>query len=466
MFIYIIVGIFVIGFIALIVMAVTKDTEKENLEHFNKVVTPVIEASPRIQELEKLNKSIMYHHIDECIKTVDITAQTVSEFKRKTANLPERLFQEDPEFYVSALNKACDNAEAIDYYEEELKKIKFTPSKIANSIEGMSEEEFYKIESEEFFKRKLQIPIKFYVSVMCKFQYHRADELKVGLAFFQPMAIKYVKGMNDTSIIQRGSTAETRKKENLMGVSVTKRIEQISQPRGGYINPNSFEVKQLNDNSELGAENIHSSLVGLAVDYMTRYMLSKDKSLAFDIPLLGAKKIGKEKDYQQLVDGIIGLDDNSITNACKLAGFDVVFRSGIMGYKPYEEINPDSQTIKNIRIMVTRALVFFKEYGPVTKYGFTFEKDGYTETVAKGDGDFLTKNILWDFKVSVKEPTSKHTLQLAMYYIMGKHSKQDCYKDINKIGVFNPRLNKVYLFDMTKLDKSIIETIEKDVICY
>jgi len=53
-----------------------------------------------------------------------------------------------------------------------------------------------------------------------------------------------------------------------------------------------------------------------------------------------------------------------------------------------------------------------------------------------------------------------------MYFIMGKHSGQDIYKPLSKIGIFNPRLNKVYTYDMNKLDLSVINEIENTVIGY
>ncbi len=59
----------------------------------------------------------------------------------------------------------------------------------------------------------------------------------------------------------------------------------------------------------------------------------------------------------------------SVNNVCKLVGYDVCFRAGIMGYKPVEEINPDSDTIGNIVIMIERSLTFWKEYGPIIKDG-------------------------------------------------------------------------------------------------
>lgn len=37
---------------------------------------------------------------------------------------------------------------------------------------------------------------------------------------------------------------------------------------------------------------------------------------------------------------------------------------------------------------------------------------------------------------------------------MGQHSGQDVFKGITKLGIFNPRLNTVYLLDMFKVEYS------------
>lgn len=153
--------------------------------------------------------------------------------------------------------------------------------------------------------------------------------------------------------------------------------------------------------------------------------------------------------------------------------------------KKYDEINADDTTIANIQCMIQRSIEFFKIYGPIKQDGFSFEpvngnKDdydkmiktntgtygGYTATVSAGDGDFLTTDTLWDFKVSKSAPTSKHTLQLLMYWVMGQHSGQEVFKNISKLGIFNPRLNKVYIYDTTNISKDIIDIVEKEVICY
>ena len=249
------------------------------------------------------------------------------------------------------------------------------------------------------------------------------------------------------------------------GVSVTQRIKMVSQPRGGYINPKEFEITQLETKDTLGEENVSPGLVGLVVDYLTRFSSGTSKEEAFKISLLGAELIGEERNASLLLSYINGLDEKSIISAIKLTGYDVVFRAGPMGYKPIEEIKPDLSTINNIKIMVERSLNFFKLYGPVTKDGFTFE-GGYTETISSGDGDFLTSDTLWDFKVSKKSITSAHTLQLLIYYLMGIHSIHPEFKDIKYLGVYNPRLNMVFKYDLSNLAETTKDMVEQYVIGY
>ena len=48
--------------------------------------------------------------------------------------------------------------------------------------------------------------------------------------------------------------------------SVTKRISEIKQPRGGYVKPSQFEIHKIDDGHILSeTENIHASVVGMAV---------------------------------------------------------------------------------------------------------------------------------------------------------------------------------------------------------
>lgn len=258
--------------------------------------------------------------------------------------------------------------------------------------------------------------------------------------------------------------------------SVTQRIKAIKQPRGGYVKPSQFTIQKIEDGQTLNEnENVHASVIGMVVDYLTRFVMGSDVDEAFGISYLGAKIsdhiLGRRsavKTAKRLLSGIKGLDNNSIINACKIVTYDVWYRNPMNAIlaKGVEETNPDIETIENIRIMVERSIKFWNQFGPVTESGFSFEPNGYTDTVDEGDGDYLTADTLWDFKVTKSKPNSKHTLQLLMYWIMGQHSGQDIYKDIVRIGMFNPRLNLIYTLDIADIDSGIIKEIEENVICY
>lgn len=256
--------------------------------------------------------------------------------------------------------------------------------------------------------------------------------------------------------------------------SVTARIKEVKQPRGGYIKPSQFSVEEIDDGKVLSeTENVHASVIGMVVDYLTRYTMGADIEEAFDISRRGAKEasyVNKNalKEAEKYLKHIKGLDDLSIINACKMVTFDVWFRNRTIApsAKTAADTNPDCDTIQNIRIMVERSVSFWNKYGPIIKYGFTFETNGYTKTVNVGDGDFLTDDTLWDFKVSKSKPTNKHTLQLLMYWIMGLHSGKDEFKRIKKLGIFNPRLHTIYILNIESVSTDIIKVVESDVICY
>ncbi|KGF13878.1 hypothetical protein HMPREF1647_03700 [Lancefieldella parvula DNF00906] len=252
-----------------------------------------------------------------------------------------------------------------------------------------------------------------------------------------------------------------------MGCSVTQRVDQIKQPRGGYLKSKDFDeiilgpgIEELNKE-----ENIEPNLVGTAVEYLTHFMTGASPDNAFYISIIGARLIGKETEAEALLKKVKGLDDNSIVSALKLTGFDSCFRGGFSTYKPIEQIEPDNATIENVRTMVNRSLHFFDVYGPKVLDGFTF-RGGYTETVNSGDGDFTTKDTIWDFKVLKGKIKSKHTLQLLMYWRMGLNSIHLEFNDLKYLGFYNPRLNKVYRIEVDKIPEEIINEVDHVVIGY
>lgn len=287
--------------------------------------------------------------------------------------------------------------------------------------------------------------------------------------------------------------------------SVTGRSEEIKQPYGGYLKPSSFIVTEFDDNMILNdTENIEGSVVGLVVDYLSRLMSGIPFRETFKISLSGLKyaldynaDIISQKEINAIKTGITGLDDISVINACKLASFDIWSRNYSRAKNmPIGQTNPDKATIQNIQTMVKRSLAFFEKYGPIVETGFHFapvsalatKEDGttaynwaayyemmetrqgsfggYTPTVEAGEGDYLTRDTLWEFKVIKSKLTSRYTLQLLMYWIMGQHSGQEAFKSITKLGVFNPRLNKMYLYDIKHIPREVIQIVEKEIICY
>lgn len=272
--------------------------------------------------------------------------------------------------------------------------------------------------------------------------------------------------------------------------TVSKISKHANQPRGGYLKPSQFETTIIDDGIQLmdmKFETIHYFNMGMVVEYLTRLEMgvsSKDVFIISTTGILNALNHGFEEaiNYMDLTSDIKkGLDDQSIINACKLTTFDTWCRniySAIRAASTYSlysakqeiiypnEIALDTNTIENIRTMVQRSIYFWKKHGPVIETGFTFKKEAFTNTVTDGEGDFLTKDTIWDFKVSKNKLNSLQTLQLLMYWIIGQHDGSPKYKNIKKLGIFNPRLNIAYTLNVSQIPAEIIEAVEKDVICY
>ncbi len=271
--------------------------------------------------------------------------------------------------------------------------------------------------------------------------------------------------------------------------TVMERIKKIQQPKCGYLPLSLFEKIEFNDGVKLTPfeDKDIASIVGSVVDYMTRFLFSGDFFKSFEISLRGLSRaaiLKKDETFDRTfateLDKVFfneivckGLSDDAIRAACQLASFDVWYRDprkveeeGIMP-RYYMKINPNSWTIKNIRTFIIRTLAFFDRCGSVKNFGFEVKNNLGT---LQGDGDFLTSDTLWDLKVArentMEKSAKNYTLQILMYYLMGKHSGQEIFKDITKIGIFNPRFNVAYTLEASKIPQNIIEAVERDVICY
>lgn len=214
----------------------------------------------------------------------------------------------------------------------------------------------------------------------------------------------------------------------------------------------------------------------------------------FRVSLAGAAAIGEHPEHSSVKpdaeeavswlevlvqdDGIAVFDinENAVRAACRLATYDVGKRAGVQFYNPVSSLlEPDVATVLNIQRMVLRSVRFFVEHGPITSNGFVFadpqkylmgDRGGYTELVASGEGDFLTPDTLWDFKVSKAKPSQDHTLQLLMYFVMGKESGLPEFETLTHVGIFNPRLGTAHRLAVSDVPTDVMETVRRDVIGY
>ncbi|WP_022772131.1 hypothetical protein [Butyrivibrio sp. AE2015] len=256
-------------------------------------------------------------------------------------------------------------------------------------------------------------------------------------------------------------------------LSVTQRLESVSQPFGGYVPKKLFVEKQYDDGiyvPEIGAE--FAPTQGMVVDYLTRYMITDDKLASFDISIRGAKKVdyslGGDNEYKnalKLLKGINGLDYDSIYNACKIVGYDSALRRGVETFKSVDFIKPTDLLISNIRIMVERCIFFLNDIGPIVESEVTFPY-GYTKLVSSGDGDYMTKDTLIELKVSKSALLPKWSLQLLMYYLLGIHSTNEHFMDIESLCIYNPFENKSYVVRVDRITDETKYIVSHEILGY
>ena len=253
--------------------------------------------------------------------------------------------------------------------------------------------------------------------------------------------------------------------------SVTQIVGTAHQPRKGYLPLSKFDMTEYSDGSSVSGEyNIHPAIVGLAVDYGTRLAQGAPSREVFSVALAGASLVGALSEAEELLgelDDIAGedgvLSSGSIVRICKLSGFDSAFRAGARAYKPVSEIEPDGQTVADIRTLIERTVEFFEDNGPVTDSGFTFS-GGYSDSIESGDADYLTADTIWDLKVRKAQPNKNSTLQVLLYYLLSLHSDQPEFKGITKVGIYNPYLQCAWTVSVLDLDESMLREVETEVL--
>ena len=132
-------------------------------------------------------------------------------------------------------------------------------------------------------------------------------------------------------------------------------------------------------------------------------------------------------------------------------------------YKPKECSVND---ISNILVLFIRTLDWIdRKASRRVVSNYKFYPNGYTEEVKYGIGDFILDNTLFELKC-VQNVTTKHTLQLLIYYCMALHSNNKVYKYIDELSIYNPLLDTSYSIEVKDISQELIDTINNEIIKY
>lgn len=271
-------------------------------------------------------------------------------------------------------------------------------------------------------------------------------------------------------------------------LSVTQLIKLTKQPLGGYVNLKLFKKDKSKSNYiDSSTENIHPSVIGTTVDYLSRFIYTNehtknlslinifenDKSsfktcfygyLLFNNPSL---KLSLEDNIKKFCNNLYldhykkikDLSDESICSTLQITKYESVFRAGYPPSDDYKYI-PNQQTIINIRNIIQNILNWLKEFPPIHS-GIYFTKEAFesSKVLGSGDGDYMSEDTLWDIKCTKNcNLKSEQTLQLLMYYILAKKSKLKGMEKIKYLGIFNPRWNVIHRCSIEDISE---ETINK-----
>ena len=245
--------------------------------------------------------------------------------------------------------------------------------------------------------------------------------------------------------------------------SVARIARTAKQPRGGYINPKLLASETFDDGIVLHeVENVHASIVGMAVDYLTRCQRGMEVEKAFHISWEGAWRVNDEDVADELIGQVKGLDDASIASVCKLAGYDVVYRAGAQFFTGIDDIDPDPATCANVRVMVQRSVDFLESHGPVIFSGLGFPAH-VAPKVDSSDLDYVTAKGLWEFKVSKLPPKKEHTLQVLLYHLLGLAAGFPEFQTLETLGIYNPRTDEAHTIRIEDIDLAVIEAVKHDL---
>lgn len=271
-----------------------------------------------------------------------------------------------------------------------------------------------------------------------------------------------------TSTVNFATSANRQANGSMGGMTISQRAKTYEQPRYGFVPIGDMRVQQFRDGRVLAErESLQPWIVNEVVKRLVEVELGFDVEDVFKASLVGAQKLSDEdlESARHFVSVVSGVDDKSIEGTCQLVAYSSFVEIGERAYQIASSSFADEDTFKNIRIMVQRSKAFFAENGPVILSGFDVE-GGYTDTVSRGKGDFLTDGAIWDYRASANVPDSSDSLRVLMQYLMGLRSVHPEFQRVTRIGMFNPRRYEARVIRVAAIQAATINAVNRKVIGY
>lgn len=226
-------------------------------------------------------------------------------------------------------------------------------------------------------------------------------------------------------------------------------------------------------------KNTNNTMISITTNYLTRYFLLKEnndsklseiecKEKAFLIPKKGSEISNKKSEFDDLLKRINiknnQIDDETIINAMQISNFSFFYWKDDFKYEKIKKANPDNETINNIRIMIQRSVDFFKN-NDFYECSILFDESlRKTKCLTRADADFMSKKTLWKFSIQKEmKNKNKDLIKLLIYYVLSKKNpnwEKSIYKDLDSIGIFNPRLNVFIFWKIDDIGKELIKKID------
>lgn len=312
-----------------------------------------------------------------------------------------------------------------------------------------------------------------------------------------PLYSQYIENLKNNFIINDYNNVAI----DSIRCSLSKRVKQITQPKGGYLPTSNFQIINFKDEYTVTKyidhdKDVFLKFINLIVSSISQYLYTNDLTNSFKLAIRGFfEYINNYKKFSvryfnddNLVDLFIDfesklksveefdLDGNYKTNSKIIKNLFVVLQFAELyqsNYEPYKlwKKNYDKAELvfnlgteipdyicKNIIIFIKRTIAFYNNL-----YKVEFGEILYnSELISSGSCDFISHETIWKLQISSMpfqyNPNIDETiLKLIICYLMitnDNHYNHDNYLFIDNIGIFNPYNNSCFKAD------NIIELIK------